>query len=154
MKQIIAIIRDECAGPSQAALARAGISGIVIFPVMGRGQQKGAAVLPDSGGTFGRNAGHHLRRGDSCTAWPAYQPPRKKKTGFGFLPKQMLIFSARDEVVTRAVNELLEVCQSGRHGDGKIFVCPVAQVSPGDESGQRNVPDHCDKHYSVPDFPS
>jgi len=127
MKQIIAIIRDECAGPSQEALARAGITGLVILPVMGRGRKKGAAT-GGTGEMLGENAGLHLRHRVSSAIWPAYHPPRKKKAGFGLLPKQMLIILARDEVVARVIQEILAVCQSGRHGDGKIFVCPIARA--------------------------
>jgi nitrogen regulatory protein PII 2 len=128
MKQVIAIIRDECVELTLAALAQIGITGIVVVPVMGRGQQKGAPVIPDQDGTLGRNAGLHLRRPGTGMVWPAYRPPQKKKAGFGFLPKQMLMVLASDDDAGPVVQALIAVNKSGRHGDGKIFVCPIGRA--------------------------
>lgn len=134
MKQIIAVIRDECVEPTQAALARFGISGIAILPVLGRGQQKGNPGVPGQEGALGRNAGLHLRRGarDSGSSPPAYRPPVKKKATPGFLPKQMLMLLVPDEQADRIVQTLIAINQSGRHGDGKIFVCPIGRAFGGE----------------------
>jgi nitrogen regulatory protein PII 2 len=134
MKQIIAIIRDECVEPTLAALARMGISVIAILPVLGRGLQKGNPGIPGQEGALGRNAGHHLRRGGECASStpPVYHPPQKKKPAPGFLPKQMLMLLVPDEQAAGIVQALITINQSGRHGDGKIFVCPIGRVF-GDE---------------------
>lgn len=126
MKQVLAIIRDECREASQAALARIGITGIAFVPVLGRGLQKGSPGVPGQEGALGRNAGLHLRRTeDSGTSPQVFHPHRKKKTDFLFVAKQMLIILVPDEQAPEVVQELIAVNQSGRHGDGKIFVCPI-----------------------------
>jgi nitrogen regulatory protein PII 2 len=128
MKQVIAIIREECVEPTLKALAVLGITCIAAFPVSGRGHQKGAVNFPDQDGMLGHNYGFHLRRQQGIrigSGFPGYRPPEKKKTAFRFLPKQMLIMIAEDHDVEPAVRTLLHVNQSGRHGDGKIFVCPM-----------------------------
>jgi nitrogen regulatory protein PII 2 len=137
MKQIIAIIRDECVEPTLAALARAGISVIAILPVLGRGLQKGNPGVPGQEGGLGRNAGHHLRRGGECASstLPVYHPPQKKRPAPGFLPKRMLMLLVPDEQAAGIVQVLITINQSGRHGDGKIFVCPIGGVFGIDGTG-------------------
>jgi nitrogen regulatory protein PII 2 len=131
MKHIIAVIRDECVEPTQIALAHLGITGVTVFPVMGRGMQKGALHIPDQRSMLGRNTGPHLRRPQGLiigSGWPGYRPPQKKKMVIGFLPKQMLFIMTDDENVDPVIQVLIAVNQSGRHGDGKIFVCPIAHI--------------------------
>jgi nitrogen regulatory protein PII 2 len=123
MKQIIAVIRDEYVDLTRAALTNLLVTGIVVLPVMGRGQQKGAPGIPDQGRTLGHDAGLHLRR-PAADPVTAYRRPVKKAV-FGFLPKQMLMILARDSEVESIIRVLIEINQSGRHGDGKIFVCPI-----------------------------
>ena len=131
MKQIIAIIRDEKVEPSREALTRLDITGVMILPVMGRGLQKGAVPETREEGSLGRNAGLHLRRqqvSSATIACTGFRPLSKKKPGPGFLPKCMLIIMAPDEDVDAIVQALVVVNQSGRHGDGKIFVCPIGRL--------------------------
>jgi nitrogen regulatory protein PII 2 len=138
MKQIISIIRDECVEPTQIALKRLGITEVMVFPVMGRGQQKGAIQIHDQEGMLGRNTGPHLRRQQGLitgTGWPGYRQPQKKKAAYGFLQKQMLLIMADEEDVDPVIRELITVNQSGRHGDGKIFVCPIGHVIGLDTEG-------------------
>jgi len=131
MKQIIAIIREECVELTRSSLAGLGIAGIAVIPVIGRGQQKGAVHVPDQDGSLGRNNGPHLRRSTGLTSGMgvlSYLHPGKKKTAFRFLPKQMLILIADDEDVRTVIDVLVAVNQSGRPGDGKIFVCPIGRA--------------------------
>jgi nitrogen regulatory protein PII 2 len=128
MKQVIAIIREECVEPTTTALAGLGIAPVAAFPVMGRGQQKGAVNVPDQHSLLGRNIGSHLRRPQGVllgTGFPDYRPPKKKKTAFRFLPKRMLFIIADDPDIEPVVRAIITVNRSGRHGDGKIFVCPL-----------------------------
>jgi len=37
----------------------------------------------------------------------------------------MLVIVAYDEEVGRIVKAIVQVNQTGRHGDGKIFICPI-----------------------------
>jgi nitrogen regulatory protein PII 2 len=127
MKQIIAVIRDECVELTRAALMHLVVTGIVVLPVMGRGQQKGAPGIPDQSRKLGHNAGLHLRRPAEGPVWQEYRSPVTTKVS-GFLPKQMLMILANDNDVESIVRVLIELNQSGRHGDGKIFVCPIGQA--------------------------
>jgi nitrogen regulatory protein PII len=43
----------------------------------------------------------------------------------GFLPKRMLLLVTYDEDVTRIVQAIVNANQTGRHGDGRIFICPM-----------------------------
>ena len=51
--------------------------------------------------------------------------PVGRKIDLGFLPKRMLIIIAPDCDVPSIVQTLIDANQTGRHGDGKIFVCPL-----------------------------
>lgn len=53
-----------------------------------------------------------------------------------FLPKQMLIWLVPDELVGRMIRSLINVNKSDNYGDGKVFVCPVAEVVALPELGE------------------
>jgi nitrogen regulatory protein PII 2 len=42
-----------------------------------------------------------------------------------YVPKRMLTIVVPDDVVTKVVQAILKVNQTGKHGDGKIFVSPI-----------------------------
>jgi nitrogen regulatory protein PII 2 len=129
MKEIIAIIRNECVEPSKSALESIGIKGITFSNVTGRGRQKGTIHIPDPEGTLRRRIGVHLllQRGLIRDADnPRFHVPVEKELELGFLPKRMLMMVADDDDVPSIVQTLIRVNNSGHHGDGKIFICPVA----------------------------
>ncbi|MEN6444410.1 MAG: P-II family nitrogen regulator [Methanoregula sp.] len=132
MKQIIAIIRDEKIEDTKEALKAVGISGVTFLYVTGRGQQKGRV----SAGETGRYLNLNLRkpftssrndRKESDDGNEAAGLPNGPDTDliFGFLPKRMLIIVADNEEVSRIVQAIVNVNQTGRHGDGRIFICPM-----------------------------
>ncbi|MCK9591990.1 MAG: P-II family nitrogen regulator [Methanoregula sp.] len=131
MKQIIAILRDEWVEDTKAALECIGIRGVTFLYVTGRGQQKGRVYVRELGGSLNRNlrlpqmntqiAGESLD--DRTGARSAFHPD----TGFAFdfLPKRMLIMVACDEAVSRIIQVIVNANLTGRHGDGRIFICPM-----------------------------
>jgi nitrogen regulatory protein PII 2 len=128
MKSIVAIIREESVEKTKSALETLGLKGITFIHVTGKGEQRGTVRAPDPLGTLRRSAGAKLltkpgrvpESKDSEEEWPAVG-----KIGLGFLPKRMLIIIAMDSDVPPIVQTLIDANQTGRHGDGKIFVCPL-----------------------------
>ena len=129
MKEIIAIIRNECVDPSKSALESIGIKGITFSNVTGRGRQKGTIRIPDPLGTMRRHIGVHMlqQRGlIKDVDNPRFHVPVEKEIELGFLSKRMLIMVADDDDVLSIVQTLIRVNNTGHKGDGKIFICPVA----------------------------
>lgn len=100
MKKVEAIIRSEKLEEVKNALADAGIVGLNVTSVTGRGRQKGVSY-----------AG---RGGQSYTV--------------DMLPKLKLEMVVTDEDVEKTVQTILKVARTGNIGDGKIFIIPVEQV--------------------------
>lgn len=132
MKQIIAIIRDEQIEMTKLSLESIGLRGITFLYVTGRGQQKGKVSAQELGTSLNR----HMRM--QLESVPPGNNPQDAKTGvagssfypdsefvFGFLPKRMLIIVAHDDEVNRIVQAIVDANQTGRHGDGRIFICPM-----------------------------
>lgn len=40
----------------------------------------------------------------------------------------MITMIVPDDMVDKIVNKIMEVNRTGRHGDGKIFVCPIEKA--------------------------
>ena len=100
MKKIEAIIRPEKLDDVKNALAAAGISGLNIVHVTGRGVQKGIV---------------HMGRGGE-----SYE--------VDMLPKVKVEVVVGDDQVDRLVSTICQAAKTGRIGDGKIFVLPVADA--------------------------
>ena len=110
MKEVMAVIRMNRINQTKKALAAAGISSITGKEVLGRG--KG---LVDFAVLRGAEKGYeeaiaHL--GDSQR----------------LVPKRMLTIIVPDKQVPLVVNTIIEVNQTGKSGDGKIFVMPVMEA--------------------------
>ncbi len=101
MNKIEAIIRPERLNIVKDALAEAGIVGLNITQVTGRGQQRGIEV----GGP--RGVGTYT---------------------VDMLPKIKLEVVVTDDDTQKAVDIIVENSQTGTIGDGKIFVSPVANA--------------------------
>ena len=95
MKLITAIIRPFKLDEVREALSAAGVSGITVTEVKGFGRQKGHT---------------ELYRGAEYVV--------------DFLPKVKLEVVVEDALTERVV-EAIAAAQTGRIGDGKIFVIPV-----------------------------
>jgi nitrogen regulatory protein P-II 1 len=99
MKKIEAIIRHFKLDQVKDELVRAGIQGMTISEVRGFGRQRG---------------------------WPeAY---RGTEVRAEFLPKLRVEVVVTDVMARVAANIILDTAQTGRVGDGKIFVTDVEQA--------------------------
>ena len=101
MNEIEAIIRPERFNLVKDALAEAGLVGLNITQVTGRGAQKGITV----GGP--RGVGSSI---------------------VDMLPKTKLEMVVTDEDTRKAVDIIVENARTGDIGDGKIFISPVANA--------------------------
>jgi nitrogen regulatory protein P-II 1 len=99
MKKIEAIIKPFKLDDVKQKLTAIGISGMTISEVKGFGRQKGHT---------------ELYRGAEYTV--------------DFLPKVKIEILATDEMTSKIVQTILEAAQTGKIGDGKIFVSPVEEV--------------------------
>ncbi|MAG32697.1 MAG: transcriptional regulator [Deltaproteobacteria bacterium] len=96
MKKIEAIIKPFKLDDAKEGLAQAGIQGLTVSEVKGFGRQKGHT---------------ELYRGAEYVV--------------DFLPKIKLEIVVADDQAEKVVRSLQESCQTGKIGDGKIFVLPV-----------------------------
>jgi nitrogen regulatory protein P-II 1 len=99
MKKIEAVIKPFKLEDVKAALSELGITGMTISEVKGAGRQKGHTEMY-------RGAEYRVE----------------------FNPKIKIELVVRTELVDKVVEVLREAAQSGKIGDGKIFVLPVEQV--------------------------
>ncbi len=99
MKKIEAIIKPFKLDDVREALADIGINGMTVLEVKGFGRQKGHT---------------ELYRGAEYMV--------------DFLPKVKLEIVVNDDVVELCVDTIISTAQTGKIGDGKIFVTPVERV--------------------------
>ena len=99
MKKIEAIIKPFRLDEVKQALTAVGISGMTVSEVKGFGRQKGHT---------------ELYRGAEYTV--------------DFLPKVKIEVLLPEELLTKAVEAIIESAQTGKIGDGKIFVTSVEEV--------------------------
>ncbi|MDD5024301.1 MAG: P-II family nitrogen regulator [Methanoregula sp.] len=128
MKKIIAIIRDERAYQTKTLLKYIGVKYIMDFHVRGKGQPTGFVRVPDGIEIFRRDSGVRLlqyHRLESYTDQSVPQVQVEKELVSCFIPKRMLIIIAEDNDVSSIVDTIININKSGRHGDGKIFICPM-----------------------------
>lgn len=99
MKKIEAIIKPFKMDDVREALADIGVSGMTVGEVKGFGRQKGHSELY-----------------------------RGAEYSVDFLPKIKLEVVLPDELAERAVEVIMQTAQTGKIGDGKIFVFDVERV--------------------------
>ncbi len=86
-------------------LAEAGYTCLTATLVYGRGKQKGLYISP-----LGN------------------VKPDSKKAAIRFIPKRMLNIVVDDESVPEVVETIMRTNRTGIVGDGRIFVCPIAEA--------------------------
>jgi nitrogen regulatory protein PII 2 len=121
MKEITAIIRRDKVQETKHILEEIGYPSVTIQSVDGRGQQKGDMCLeadPEMPESFCTPV--KLKPTSSVYALEHTLP----KIAL-YVPKRMLTMVVPDETVNEIVKSIIEVNQSGKPGDGKIFVSPV-----------------------------
>jgi len=99
MKMITAIIKPFKLDDVRQSLSDVGIQGMTVEEVKGFGRQKGHT---------------ELYRGAEYVV--------------DFLPKVKLQLAVNDQDVDKAVEAIINAANTGKIGDGKIFVSPLEQV--------------------------
>ena len=106
MKEITAIIRMNKMNETKRALSEAGISSITARDALGRG--KGLVDM-------------QLLKGAEL----GYEEAVSKLGQSGrLIPKRILLVIVPDKLVEKTVKTIIRVNQTGKSGDGKIFVMP------------------------------
>lgn len=135
MKEITAIIRRDKLPDTKRVLEELGYPSLTIQSVEGRGRQKGAmcaemdSEMPDSFCTAVK-----LKPTPSAYALEHTLP----KVAL-YVPKRMLTIVVPDELATKIVKSIIKVNQTGKNGDGKIFVSPIERtirVRTGETDGE------------------
>lgn len=98
MKKVEAIIKPFKLDEVKEALQQVGIQGLTVTEVKGFGRQKGHT---------------ELYRGAEYVV--------------DFLPKIKLEIVVTDEMVDKTVDAIVDAANTGRIGDGKIFVLPLGE---------------------------
>ena len=99
MKLVTAIIKPFKMDDVRAALSEIGVQGITVTEVKGFGRQKGHT---------------ELYRGAEYVV--------------DFLPKVKLEIAIADDQVDATIDAIIKSANTGKIGDGKIFVAPLEQV--------------------------
>jgi nitrogen regulatory protein P-II 1 len=99
MKKIESIIRPHLLDAVKNALQEIGVMGMTVTEVRGFGRQKGHTEMY-----------------------------RGSEYRIDFLPKIKIEVVLPDEMVDAAVDAILRVARTGKFGDGKIFILPVAEA--------------------------
>src|SRR5260221_5095780 len=99
MKKVEAIIKPFKLDEVKEALSSIGVQGITVSEVKGFGRQKGHT---------------ELYRGAEYVV--------------DFLPKVKLEIVVTDEMAPQVVETIVKAAQTGRIGDGKVFVIPIEEV--------------------------
>ena len=121
MKEIMAIVRINMMNKTKKALAEAGISSITARDALGRG--KGLVDLTLLEGA---------EKGYEEAVAQLGQSQR-------LIPKRIFFVVVPDRLVKKTVKTIMEVNHTGKSGDGKIFVMPVAdsvRVRTGESGDQ------------------
>jgi|SRR5580704_11737205 nitrogen regulatory protein P-II 2 len=99
MKLISAVIKPMKLNEVCDALTHLGVSGLTVMEVRGYGRQRGRTEL--------------YRGGDYAV---------------NFLPKLKIEVAVTSDMVDRVVEAIIAAAQTGRVGDGKIFVSELGEV--------------------------
>jgi nitrogen regulatory protein P-II 1 len=99
MKLIKAIIKPFKLEEVKDALSEIGVEGMTVSEVKGFGRQKGHT---------------EIYRGSEYTV--------------DFLPKVKLEIAVADDLVTKVVDAIVSAAQTGKIGDGKVFIIPIEEA--------------------------
>jgi len=110
MKEIMAIVRINMMNKTKRALAEAGISSITARDALGRGKGLVDMTLLEG-----------AEKGYEEAVAQLGQSQR-------LIPKRIFYVVVPDKLVPKTVKTIIKVNRTGKSGDGKIFVMPVADA--------------------------
>jgi len=110
MKEIMAIVRINMMNKTKRALAEAGISSITARDALGRGKGLVDMTLLEG-----------AEKGYEEAVAQLGQSQR-------LIPKRIFYVVVPDKLVPKTVKTIIRVNRTGKSGDGKIFVMPVADA--------------------------
>ena len=99
MKKIEAIIKPFKLDEVKNALTKIGVQGMTVTEVKGFGRQKGHTEVY-----------------------------RGAEYGIDFLPKSKIELIVTDEMITPAIETIVQAAKTGKIGDGKIFISSIEEV--------------------------
>ena len=108
MKEVMAIIRMNMMNKTKRALSDAGISSLTARDALGRG--KGLVDMT-------------LLKGAELGYEEAISQLGQSQR---LIPKRIIFIVVKDKMVKKTVSTIIKVNQTGKSGDGKIFVMPVS----------------------------
>jgi nitrogen regulatory protein PII 2 len=110
MKEIMAIVRINMMNRTKKALAEAGISSITARDALGRGKGLVDLTLLEGAEKGYEEAIAQLGQGQRL------------------IPKRIFYVVVPDRLVKKTVQTIIRVNQTGKSGDGKIFIMPVTDA--------------------------
>lgn len=110
MKEVIAVVRMNMMNKTKAALTEAGVDAFFAHEAQGRGKGFVNAALVEGAESGYEEAAEVL--GEKGKLYP----------------KRMLTAVVADNLVPDVVEAITEVNQTGKPGDGKIFVLPIGDA--------------------------
>ena len=122
MKEIYAIIRLNKVYDTKKSLEKIGFPYLTAFSyrVFGRGKQKG--LIDEVSFAISPEVAESAKGG-----------------GMKYIPKRLLYLAVNDEDIARVVDAVIQANQTGHHGDGRIFVCPLegaVRIRTGEKDAQ------------------
>ena len=110
MKEIYAIIQMSKINATKVALAAKGIYALNAYPALGHGKGQVEPSVLEAAAKGSQEAisilGEHPQ----------------------LVPKRTFSIMVDDDRVDEVVNTIVAANQTGNHGDGKIFICPLEEV--------------------------
>lgn len=111
MKEVMAVIRMNMMNKTKKALEEAGISSFTATgKVLGRGK-----------GNVDFRIMQGAQNGQEEAIAQLGQGPR-------LIPKRLITITVPDKLVDKVVETIIKTNQTGKQGDGKIFIMPVTEV--------------------------
>jgi nitrogen regulatory protein PII 2 len=110
MKEIMAVVRINMMNKTKKALAEAGISSITARDALGRGKGLVDLTLLEGAEKGYEEAIAQLGQGQRL------------------IPKRIFYVVVPDRLFKKTVQTIIRVNQTGKSGDGKIFVMPVTDA--------------------------
>lgn len=125
MKEIIAIIRRDKTPETKKALEEIGFPSLTLQGVEGRGKQRGDICNEELDSDLPESYCTAVRLKPTPSTYALEHPLPKVAL---FVPKRMLTIIVPDEFVEPIIKKIIEVNRTGKHGDGKIFICPIEKA--------------------------